>query len=309
MEVVFESGPDPEQDPPPADLDAQVEPGIGPAGWRRVASLDLPRADIQGAVSFGGAIVVATSEALFGISPDPDVAAHGLTAMPSPRYELQLCIVGDLLLVVGGGAQRGRPDGRVLGFQLSTRLWSERAPMPVPRLRPAVAVARGNVHAIGGRTTSILHRLRGEHHVYDPQGDRWREAESLPTPRSGAAALSLDDGLHVVGGFGAGRTPRPRPTHDVFDLQTGTWRTEPELPNAWAVVGSCAHEGRDLVLFSDPEGKEPQSALVFDPSSQAWGAISGLPEILTQPVLAGDDPHVYVIGTGEDGVVALYALA
>ncbi|WP_028066879.1 DUF6519 domain-containing protein [Solirubrobacter soli] len=274
--------------------------------WRARSALELPGDRLQGAVSAGGMLVVASDRELFEIGVDSgDVST--LAPLPTRRLGLELCALEDLILLIGGGEEPDELDGHVYAFELSTGEWSARAKLPARRAHPAVAVARGHVHAIGGRREGTLrHGVQGAHHVYHPETDKWTEAKSLPTHRSGAAAEALGDHVHVVGGFGAGRPARAHTEHELYDLDEGKWHRAPELPEPGPVVGSATHAGRHVVLVDNARRAGPQATLAYDHRAARWHALPSLPERVRRPVVAAHRERVYVVGERADGVVVLY---
>jgi Family of unknown function (DUF6519)/Kelch motif len=287
--------------------DEPVEEGGAVEGWVEIGSLDLGGVEVQDAVCVGRELLLATTGQLLIVRFEAAEVTE-LARLPQRRYGLRLCSLGDLLVLIGGGSAPSDPDGRVLGFELSTGNWTDRARLPVRLLHPAVAASRGRAHVLGGRTTTMLHRARGEHHVYHPVDDRWSEAPALPTHRGGATALGIGGRLHVVGGVGSGRAPQVRSEHEVFDPATNEWESGPPLPGDGAAVGSGQHRGRHMVVREPRDGASPHTAVAFSAATGGWEAVADLPARLARSVVAGDGQRVYVIGAVQDGRVAVFRL-
>src|SRR5207248_1118413 len=75
-------------------------------------------------------------------------------------------------------------------YDPATEIWSEAAPLDVPRGALAAAVLDGKIHAVGG--VGGERKNSAAHEVYDPTTKKWSKAAPLPTPRDHHAAVSLD---------------------------------------------------------------------------------------------------------------------
>jgi hypothetical protein len=301
----------------------QPEPERRPtreAGWSHVGNLELSGGRLSSAAGIAESIVLITERGLFALSV-ADGEATQLGPLPKPRHGSgsQLVAIGQQLLLVGGGPEQDRSDGRMFIFDLEVGDWAECASIPVRHAHAAVAVARGRLHVIGGHSQAMRQRVHGTHHIYDPSHDRWSEALALPTPRAGAAAAAIGDRVHVVGGRSAARGAPAHVAHEAFDIDTGSWHAEPPLPEARPVISSAAHRGRHVLGLAGSEGhpgSHPRHAgpaashvVAFDPASKVWEQLAPLPPALRDPIMVSHDGRLFVLGTGEDRSVEIHELS
>jgi hypothetical protein len=290
-------------------------------GWTHIGGLELAGGQLHSAVSVAESIILLTERGLYALSDEGQASKLG----PLPagaRHGSELLAFGRLLLLVGGGPAEDHADGRVFGFELDVGKWIERAPAPVKHARPALAVAHGQLHVVGGRSRGIRPRVHGTHHVYEPGADRWHEALELPTPRAGAAAATLGDRVHVVGGHAGvrrGTAQEAHVAHESFDLEKGRWQTEPPLPEARPVVESTEHRGRHVVVLGDATahahrgsdakgrgGHETTDVLEYDPATRTWRRHPGLPASLKKPIVVSHNGRLLAFGTRADGGVEIH---
>ena len=86
-----------------------------------------------------------------------------------------LCCVEDVLYVggedEGDGATVGAESDALLAFDLSTRIWTVRAPLPEPCCFPACVQLAGHLYVSG---CSAHRDLNETVFSYDPRTDLWR---------------------------------------------------------------------------------------------------------------------------------------
>lgn len=294
-------------EPEPASPSASVETAAK-TGWSHIGGLDLAGGELRSAVSAAESIVLLTERGLFALSVSQGQASK-LADVPASRRGSELLAVERLLLLVGGGHDEDRPDGRLFAFELDVARWTERTPIPVRRARPAHAIANGQLHVVGGHSRAVRQRVHGTHHIYEPTADRWHEALELPTPRAGATAAALGNRVHVVGGHGATRREPPHVAHESFDLGNGRWQAEPPLPEARHVVSSTAHGDRHVVVLAAHEvhhANGPNDVIAFNPANRTWEGMPPLPSHLRRSIVVSHDRRLLAFGTRADGGVEIH---
>ena len=101
--------------------------------------------------------------------PDPPVEVMSVSECPP-----SLCCVGEVLYLVGGQDQPTYGDA-LQSYDLSTRAWTVRSPLPVSRCESKCVLLAGRLYVVGGygeRLASVF--------SYDPRTDRWRSESPLP---------------------------------------------------------------------------------------------------------------------------------
>lgn len=90
--------------------------------------------------------------------------------------------------------------GTVEAYDIASRRWTARSPMPTPRVFAAAAVLDGKVHVFGG--LDAAGRALDSAEVYDPATDRWNTLPPMGMARSRLAAAVLGGrGILIAGGM------------------------------------------------------------------------------------------------------------
>ncbi len=155
-----------------------------------------------------------------------------------------------------------------------TNKWSTKAPIPTPRLFPAVAVWQNQIYVMGG--FSSLEPQPNANEVYDPATDSWKTKSPLPKTRNGYSACTVGNRIYVIGGgwttfdnktgkFGV----RYYDYTDVYDPVTDSWSIVAPPPKRQSHCQLLAFENKIYVLGES-------LIQVYDPAWPRW-----LPEIRT----------------------------
>jgi N-acetylneuraminic acid mutarotase len=142
------------------------------------------------------------------------------------------------LYIAGGSAGdlSGPATGDLARYDPAEDRWDLLAPMPTPREHLGVAVASGQLVAVGGRDGSHEDiSLLSATEIYDPATDAWRTGAALPVPRAGMGATSDGEAVIVIGGerftTDAGeREPQTIGTVDRYDVAEDAWSQLEPLP-------------------------------------------------------------------------------
>ena len=179
----------------------------------------------------------------------PGSAAEGWVSIPHPLRDVlsircfppSLCCVEDVLYIVGGEEGIGAVSDALQAFDLSSRRWTVRAPLPEPRCNSMCVELAGSVYAIGGSAsgsaTTKFGRLRAEVFSYDPRADRWRSEAPLPLEEYGAGSQSSGADLGAVSHKGRVVVIGIRGAPPLA-LVNGVWTELPPLP-PHAVFGTA----------------------------------------------------------------------
>ncbi|HTO52026.1 MAG TPA: HEAT repeat domain-containing protein [Myxococcota bacterium] len=175
---------------------------------------------------------------------------------------------------------RGRISARVETYDPASGIWSEIAPMRIPRVSPAAAFgADGKLYVFGGDFHPSSYNLAGhdvvsavdkEEHdfdsrifswpgqpladveAFDPATGEWELRARMPRARRGARAMLGANGLiYLVGDCEVAWGPI-EPSEGcvfVYDPAQDSWRTGPQFANPRDHVGAVAtHDGRIYAL-------------------------------------------------------------
>jgi hypothetical protein len=121
-----------------------------------------------------------------------------------PKFGFGLHAANNGKIYVFGGL--GSPT-TAFEFDPDTDSWTTLAPMPTGRFALAVALANGELYAVGGCCAgdgSMLSIIE----TYDPATDSWGSQTPLPSPRANFGLVSGDNKmLFAIGGWGPGGNP------------------------------------------------------------------------------------------------------
>ncbi|XP_066285406.1 kelch-like protein 24 [Branchiostoma lanceolatum] len=123
-------------------------------------------------------------------------------------------------------------------YQVKLDSWSKLAPMLTERAYCKLAVAQGQVYAIGGIISSSPLCLTPGVEVYDQSLNKWTEGVPLPQPRYVHAVAVLDGSIYVMGGCDAEKVT----TSTVYRFSPGDcqWNSVRDLPvRASFITASC----------------------------------------------------------------------
>ncbi|HEX7777147.1 MAG TPA: kelch repeat-containing protein [Parvibaculum sp.] len=134
-------------------------------------------------------------------------------AMPAPRNDAAVAVVGHEIYVIGG--YDGHPLSRVDVLDADKDVWRVGPALPEPRAGHSAAVLNGHIHVIGGESISPP-RTYADHFVLD--GASWSRAAPMPTPRHAAVASAAKDKLFVVGGSAGAGVYTVFTESDVVDI-------------------------------------------------------------------------------------------
>jgi len=248
-------------------------------------------------------------------SASTDDTAGRFQAAPAPPlpWFKRVTLIAAVLLAAAGVAvtwPRSQPQagsGRNLPFDQSPEqpvavpmgdeesAWHEQAQMPTRRAHLALAAARGQILAIGGRTSE---GVTSAVEVYDPANDTWTPGSDKPTPVAYVSAAVVGTDVIVPGGCDAQGTPLQ--VVEAYDLLSDSWRPVSPLPEPRCAYAMGSLGGR-LYLFGGWDGdRYVGTVYVYDPQADSWAQKAAMRierGFAAAAPLAG---RLYVVG-GYDG--------
>jgi N-acetylneuraminic acid mutarotase len=224
------------------------------------------------------------------------------TAMPEPRQESAVGVLGNMIYVIGGYGADGVPSTLVQVFDAAANKWQQAAPMPEGLHHHGVAAADGKIYVVGGFTGVFAKRVPiASVWQYDPAADRWDKRAPLPTVRGALAIAVLDGKIYALGGerFSAAKPGTYEPVADaaVYDPKTDAWEILPPLRyrrdhlHAGAIGGRVyAVAGRDRPDYTLRRIEE------YNPATRAWTERALMPTGRSGGTAAVVNNRIYVFG-------------
>jgi hypothetical protein len=232
------------------------------------------------------------------------------------RFALGAAEANGTLYAVGGFGCCYYPfeKGTLEAYDLATDTWTERAPMPTPRLGVGVATINGRMYVIGGEQDVYM---LGTLEVYDPTTNTWTTKAPMPTPRSFMGVAVVDGILYAIGGAACADANIPCQTHSVatveaYDPVTDTWTTRAAMPTARQSVGAAAANGRIYAVGgaqSDRPWNETPSIIFstneeYDPATDSWVTKAPMPTARYGASVATLNGAIHAIGGDGAGPLA-----
>jgi N-acetylneuraminic acid mutarotase len=175
----------------------------------------------------------------------------------------------------------------------SSDSWTTKASMQQARGGLGVAVANGNIYAIGGFT--YLSKCVGTNEEFDPATNNWTTKASMPTPRAFFAIATDKNKIYCIGGttdFSGFST-----VNEVYDPTTNSWETKSPMPTARAGMQANVINGR-IYLTGGLGSTHMLSNVteVYDPLDNTWTTRVPMP-YATGEASAVMDNKIYSFGT------------
>jgi DNA-binding CsgD family transcriptional regulator len=188
-----------------------------------------------------------------------------------------------------------RPGAGAASTSVITSRWIERANLPAPRTRLALAAYKGQLYAIGGDRES---GVTGQVEVYSPQSDTWSGRVSKPTPVSNIGAVTIGDRIYVPGGCTGLTGVSDRV--EVYIPAQDLWVQVAAMPLPVCGYALAAADGR-VFVFGGWDGRAFVGHVqMYDPARDAWMERAPLPSPRGFAAAGAVGEVVYVVG-GYDG--------
>lgn len=170
------------------------------------------------------------------------------TAMPTPRADLDACVVNGKIYLIGGKTYWGtEPFYHELNvtevYDPETDTWTKAASMPIPVFGYASAVVGSKIYVIGGARqfqeglSNVT--IVSSNQVYNAETDEWSSRTEPPVALSHAAAcvtsgVTAPKRIYVIGGFD--KTNYSNATF-AYDFEKDEWSAGALMPTARAYLG------------------------------------------------------------------------
>jgi DNA-binding CsgD family transcriptional regulator len=188
-----------------------------------------------------------------------------------------------------------RQDGGAISSQRAESPWQERAQMPTRRAHLALAAAREQLLAIGGRTPA---GITAAVEAYDPEADIWTPRSDKPTAVAYVGAATIGSEVYVPGGCDA--ESQPTQVVEVYNAETDTWREVSPLPEPRCAYALVVREDQ-LYLFGGWDGERYVSgAYAYAADADEWRELPSAEVSRGFAGAAALNDQLYVVG-GYDG--------
>jgi N-acetylneuraminic acid mutarotase len=184
----------------------------------------------------------------------------------------------------------------------SENSWVAKSSMPNARSGFGVAVAGGNVYAIGGYNKNQTNFL-AVNEMYNPTTDAWTEKAPMPTPRVSFAIALYQNKIYTFGGQIIGVTGNREVVNvtEVYDPATDTWATKAQMPHLGEDFAANVVVDNKIYVISTYTD-------VYDPVTDSWTTKTTIPTAVAHSANAVVDDKIYVIsGTHHGDDPNLYA--
>jgi subtilisin family serine protease len=196
------------------------------------------------------------------------------TPLPKPRRELALAVVDRVVYAIGGVTSTGTLAG-VTAYNLDTRTWGAKAPLPAARQAgDGAALMGGLVYAPGGYNTSNV--LTKSLYAYNPSSNSWVTKASMPITSGCGASYGINGKLYVFTGC-TGTTSAPAGLMHRYDPSTNTWTVRKTAPHAHRYPAAGMIAGK-LYVAGGNNGSGASAKLdVYDPATNTWTTRASMP--------------------------------
>jgi hypothetical protein len=183
--------------------------------------------------------------------------------------------------------------------------WASLAPLPTARGELGVAVADGNIYAIGGFNGNSPLNVNEE---YNPSTDTWTTKSPMPTARSGFAIAVYNNKIYCIGGT-LGNNEYVG-NNEAYDPLTDTWQTEASMPtpradlSASVVNGKIYLIGGEVYSNTSPNYVETSVNEVYNPATNTWSTAAPLPSAVYGYASAEINGEIYIIGGSKNSATA-----
>ena len=171
----------------------------------------------------------------------------------------------------------------------SENSWASKSAMPTARSGFGVAVADGNVYAIGGYNKNQTNFL-AINEMYNPTTDTWTEKTQMSTPRVSFGIALFQNKIYTFGGQIIGTTGHRELVNvtEVYDPATDTWQIKAAMPNIGEDFAANVAVGNKIYVISTYTD-------VYDPATDSWEIKTTIPTAVAHSAFAIVNDKIFVI--------------
>lgn len=176
---------------------------------------------------------------------------------------------------------------KVFSFDLRSRTWRARAPLPEIITEGAAAALDGKIYVAGGCARADMKSPVAAARVFDPATDAWTTLAPMPERVCGGLGAAIGGRFYVFGGLTSGGKGELITAHvHIFDPRSGAWSRGGDMPRARVHAAGAPLAGRFLLIggcrMSGGEFCEEVMTAVdaYDASDGSWSSAPSLPRPL-----------------------------
>lgn len=288
-------------------------------GWELMKPMNIPKGGSQSCVIdktiyvFGGANknLAATLNSAEAYDTEMNEWSN-LESMPLDLYECNAVAINDIIYIVGGWRKSGETyftSNSTFEYNPERDGWKAKRDCPVNTGTNCSCVLNDKLYIFGGLKNFADVDTSGQKQaiVYDPVMDTWTSLPPMLYERGeGAAASVFDNKIYVFGGLhGISETPERLyivGKSEMYDPTSNLWTELANIPIPVVNHISVAHNnkiylfGGDIGTFTTKESFGSNIIQEYDPSTDKWRIMEGMPFNLGNMTGQKVGNYVYIIG-------------
>ena len=243
--------------------------------------------------SFGG---ISTSDTAASYRYDPVANTWtSITSLPASRSGASAVTDGTYIYIMGGTIS-GNQTNTVYRYDPVANTYATMAAMPLITVWQAAAYLNGKIYRIGGCNPGNCSFATGQVDVYTVATNTWASGPAYPIGVSYASAVVRGGFIYVAGGKdGNGqdtnKTYRLDPTTNLWDDASIA-----DLPATRRETAGDMLNGRWLLAGGRDISGNLLGAIAWDPATNTWSTVSGMPTPAFVPGAATVGTTFYVVG-------------
>lgn len=224
---------------------------------------------------------------------------------PQALISASAAYAGGKVYLAGGWNTGSELTSSVYAYNPARDSWSRAAYLPWGISAAGTAVLGGRVYVIGGCDSEDCSQTEPTVFRYDPRGNSWTEVADYPVATAYLGCAGIRAEIVCAGGLdpdSADGLTGFTSTY-MYHPETNTWTKGADLPNDLWGMAASGTDGKLQISggYSGLYGGVLNSAQEYDPATNAWTALPGLPVATYR---GGGACGPYVIG-GSGGLAGM----
>lgn len=234
----------------------------------------------------------------------PPAALEGWRAiarLPRARDTKAVVALDGAVYFLSGGYADG-PTNDVISYDLASRRWSERAPVPQILYNQDAAALDGKIYMAGGCIRGDCSSPSRAAYAYDPKSDFWTVLPPLPEPVYAGLSAAIN-GRYVVFGGVANKMASRRVY--AYSPRANSWTRLADIPGPRSHAAGALLGGRFFLTGgckSETQGhycdEVADDVFIYDPATGVWSSGPSLPVPVHAHGAAADGTKLIIAGGG-----------